>query len=488
MTASTMIGTRLGAYEVQSVLGIGGMATVYRGFDHNLQRLVAIKILSADASAQPDFADRFRQEARMVARLRHPNIVHVYDFGTLDQIVYMVQELLPGQTLAERLAELAARNQPMPRREIIAVIQQLAAALDVAHAAGIIHRDVKPSNALYNADAALVLTDFGIAKSAATDATKTQTGMVLGTPTYISPEQARAETLTPASDIYALGVVLYELISGRPPFDDGTPLGIVLKHLHEPPPPLQPLRPSVTPQVEAVVQRALAKRPEDRFSTATSLAQALAAAWPEQMPAAPAGSVHNLPTVAWQPATPAASTPAVEPIAAARISLSSAPMVGATPSAHTPATQSRKSSLPLLALLLVGLLLAGMVLAWRGDRTAPARAIPTQAAPESATQAAPIAAVPPTVIIEPGATPLAQIRQILGANANPAMNTSLEHAEQALIANDKAGATQALGLLQRQILAARQDGSLSTETMRAALAALQDIAVRHELQLPLEIG
>ncbi|MFO7171202.1 MAG: serine/threonine-protein kinase, partial [Chloroflexota bacterium] len=167
LTPSTVLGARLGDYEIQDVLGSGGMATVYRGFDHTLQRPVAIKVLSEAAAAQPGLVERFRQEARLIARLRHPHIVQVYAFGQVDQVVYMVQELLPGPTLATRLQELAAQGQPMPRQEILAVIGQLAAALDAAHAAGIIHRDVKPSNAMWNAAGELALTDFGIAKTGA---------------------------------------------------------------------------------------------------------------------------------------------------------------------------------------------------------------------------------------------------------------------------------------------------------------------------------
>lgn len=481
ITPANVLGTRLGVYEVQSILGSGGMATVYRGFDHNLQRPVAIKVLSGLAASQPDFAERFRQEARMIARLRHPHIVQVYDFGVLDQVAYMVQELLPGQTLSERLAELAARNQPMPRREIVVVIQQLAAALDAAHAAGIIHRDLKPSNALYNAEGALVLTDFGIAKSMAPDATKTQTGIILGTPTYVSPEQARGEALTPASDIYALGVVLYELISGQPPFDSDTPLGIVLKHLHEPPPPIQPLRASVTPAVEAVVLRALAKNPEERYRTASELAQALDTAWPEPTQAHPPGTLHSMPTVAWQPPNPAGAAPTAEPIDAARSAAPGGPAAVA-PSAHPPPPQPRRRFLPFLALLLGGLLFAGALLAWRSDGvSAPALTAPTLSAPEQATPESPTAGAPTIAQLD-------RLREILGTSASAAMRPSLEAAEQALAAGDGEGAAEALGSIQQQILKARREGTLSGAAMRDALVALQDIADRNGVKLPLEIG
>ena len=185
MTTPQLIGTRLGSYDVQALLGTGGMASVYRGFDHNLQRPVAIKVLSPAAATLPGFADRFQQEARLIASLRHPHIVQVYDFGEQDGATYMVQEFLPGPTLEERLRKLAAHNLRLPGNEVIAIITQLASALDTAHAAGIIHRDVKPANALWNASGALVLTDFGIAKNTLSTASLTQVGLVMGTPDYL---------------------------------------------------------------------------------------------------------------------------------------------------------------------------------------------------------------------------------------------------------------------------------------------------------------
>jgi serine/threonine protein kinase len=192
------------------------MATVYQGFDQNLHRAVAIKVLSATLAADPSYVDRFRQEPRLIASLRHPHIAHIYAFGEHTGAPYMVQELLQGPTLEQRLKDLAAQGERMPQPEVLATITQLASALDAAHAIGVIHRDVKPSNALYNAQGQIVLTDFGIARSAA-DASRTATavGVVMGTPGYVAPEQAiSSASLTPACDIYALGVVLFELLLG----------------------------------------------------------------------------------------------------------------------------------------------------------------------------------------------------------------------------------------------------------------------------------
>ncbi|MEP7189945.1 MAG: serine/threonine-protein kinase, partial [Roseiflexaceae bacterium] len=231
MIGSTqMVGAQLGNYELQSLLATGGMASVYRGFDRNLQRSVAIKVLS-DLTTQPDFVARFRQEAQLIAGLRHPNIVQVYDFGEQAGLIYMVQELLAGPTLQQWLRELVARGARPTRDDVLTIVGQLAGALDAAHAAGIIHRDVKPANAIWNAASALVLTDFGIAKNVQLP-DLTQTGMVIGTPDYLSPEQAKGLPLTPSSDIYSLGVVLYELLTGRLPFTSGTALGVAMAHIH----------------------------------------------------------------------------------------------------------------------------------------------------------------------------------------------------------------------------------------------------------------
>src|SRR5262245_38210663 len=278
-----LTGTRLGSYHVRELLGSGGMASVFKGYDPALDREVAIKVLGT-AGQPDDFVARFQREARVVARLRHTNIVQIYHFGAERDMVYMVQELLSGPTLAQRIREFGRRR--MAAERVHAIIGQLAVALDFAHSQGVIHRDVKPSNALYNAQGQIVLTDFGIARGPA-DATRTATGpgMVMGTPGYMAPEQAiSSATLTPACDIYSLGVVLFELLTGQLPFEADTPMGVVLKHLYDDPPPPSSLRPDLPPALDKIVLRALHKESAARYPNATALAEALRMTWPPSRP------------------------------------------------------------------------------------------------------------------------------------------------------------------------------------------------------------
>jgi serine/threonine protein kinase len=289
MAIDQLTGTRLGDYQVRELLGSGGMASVYRGYDPALDREVAIKVIHPSAQSK-DFAVRFQREARMVAKLRHPNIVQIYHFGIHENTAYMVQELLTGPTLEKRIRD-AGRRRMSPER-VQTIIAQLASALDFAHAQGIIHRDVKPSNALYNAQGQLVLTDFGIARGPQDMArTATGPGVVMGTPSYVAPEQAiSSATITPACDIYALGVVLFELVTGQLPFVADTPMGVILKHLYDAPPTPSSLRPDLPPALDALILKALSKEPNERFASAGALAKALQSAWPQGRSTASASS------------------------------------------------------------------------------------------------------------------------------------------------------------------------------------------------------
>src|SRR4051812_29929769 len=254
--AERLIGTQLGGYQIRALLGSGGMASVYKGYDAALDREVAIKVIST-AEQPADFVSRFQREARLAASLRHTNIVQIYHFGGQQSIVYMVQELLPGPTLEQHVR--AAGRRRVAGERVPAIIEQLAGALDYAHGQGVIHRDIKPSNALYNAGGQLVLTDFGIARNI-TDPAQATTGpgLVMGTPGYIAPEQAISSVaLTPACDIYALGALLFELLTGRLPFEADTAMGMILKHLYDEPPRPSSLRPDLPGALDAVVLRAM---------------------------------------------------------------------------------------------------------------------------------------------------------------------------------------------------------------------------------------
>ncbi|HEX5506815.1 MAG TPA: protein kinase, partial [Thermomicrobiales bacterium] len=269
--------TIAGRYRLLSVLGRGGMATVYLAHQPSLERRVAVKVIAPALAGDPVFVERFRREAQTVARLRHPNILTVHDFGEDGEILFLVAEYIEGGTLRALLRGPLA---PAPALDLVA---QVGAALDYAHARGIIHRDVKPGNVFLDGGRA-VLADFGIAKAVAeaTGVALTQSGVGMGTPEYIAPEQALGRPLDGRADIYSLGVMLYEMLAGRPPFrlegETDTPVALALRQVSAPPPPPRAFNPAIPPALEAVVLRALAKSPEDRYPTAAALVEAARAA------------------------------------------------------------------------------------------------------------------------------------------------------------------------------------------------------------------
>ena len=260
-----------GRYRLVAPLGEGGMATVYRGRDLRLGRDVAIKVLHDDRTGDRDFLARFQREAQLVASLSHPHIVPVYDVGEEDGTHFIVMEYVRGRTLKTAIEQEGALS---PGRAVQIMLSVLDA-LDYAHAHGLIHRDVKPHNILLTSEGTPRLTDFGIARLV--DGSTTRTAAILGSAHYLSPEQARGEEATTQSDIYACGVVLYELLAGRPPFEGPNALAIAHQHLHATPPPLRELAPSLDARLEEVVMRALAKAPEDRFQDTSDFAAALRA-------------------------------------------------------------------------------------------------------------------------------------------------------------------------------------------------------------------
>jgi eukaryotic-like serine/threonine-protein kinase len=259
-----------GRYELGEHIATGGMAVVFRGWDHRVQRPVAIKMLRQLERADRPAVTRFRREAHAVAMLNHPKVVRAYDFFEEYGCSYLVMELVDGINLKQRL-----RGQgPLPQLEAIEVALQVCDALAAAHAQGFIHRDVKPQNILLDPSGAAKVADFGIVHITR-GATLTTDGTVLGTADYIAPEQARGEALTPATDVYALGVVLYEMLTGRVPFTGPSPMAVATQHACEPVPPPSRVQPTISPYVESVVLRALHKQPCRRYQTATAFAVAL---------------------------------------------------------------------------------------------------------------------------------------------------------------------------------------------------------------------
>jgi branched-chain amino acid transport system substrate-binding protein len=267
--SSAMIGSSVGPYRILERLGRGGMAVVYKAYQPGLDRYVALKILPAHLADEPGFGERFKREARAVAKLEHPHILPVYDYGQEGDLSYIAMRYVEGGTLKGLLGE------PLELPLIVDLIGQIGEALDYAHEHGVIHRDVKPSNVLLDKDNWALLTDFGVARMVEATQQLTATGVGVGTPAYMSPEQGQGKKVDGRSDIYSLGVTLYEMLTGRVPFEAETPLAVVWKHVNEPLPLPSSINPEVPEAVERVVLKAMAKAPEDRYSTAGELAMAL---------------------------------------------------------------------------------------------------------------------------------------------------------------------------------------------------------------------
>lgn len=263
---------KLGKYEILERLGRGGMAEVYKGYHANLDRYVAIKVLHSFLADDPEFKDRFHREAQNVARLKHPHIVQVYDFefDPEGESYYMVMELIDGPTLKDRLFQLAAEGRLLDYEETLRIIREGAGALAYAHSRNMIHRDVKPANLMLDHDERIVLTDFGIAKIV-TGAQFTASGGMVGTPAYMAPEQGLGEAGDERSDLYSLGVIFYQLLTGELPYDAEAPLAVILKHLNSPIPSILDRNPNCPEPVEHVVNRLMAKDPDDRYQNADDL-------------------------------------------------------------------------------------------------------------------------------------------------------------------------------------------------------------------------
>jgi tRNA A-37 threonylcarbamoyl transferase component Bud32 len=274
MAPASLQGQTLGKYRVLEPLGRGGMAQVYRAYHPQLDRYVAIKVLRSDLVEEEEFLVRFRREAQAVARLRHPNIVQVYDFDLQDGIYFMVMEILEGDTLKARLNDYHGRGEQMPPGEMARILLDVLDGLAYAHSEGMIHRDIKPGNIMLTRRGQAVVTDFGIAQIVG-GTQHTAAGVLMGTLNYIAPEQGLEGKSDARSDIYSLGIVFYEMLLGKPPFDADTPLAILMKHLHDPLPLPRQVDPRVPEPFERILLRALAKQPEERYQSAPEMAEAL---------------------------------------------------------------------------------------------------------------------------------------------------------------------------------------------------------------------
>jgi tRNA A-37 threonylcarbamoyl transferase component Bud32 len=272
---TNLVGQTIGQHQIIEPLGGGGMAYVYKAYHPGLDVYRAIKVIRPEFVGEAGFKERFQREAQAVARLRHPNIVQVHDYGSQDQLYYMVMEFIEGEDLKSYLER---RGPLRPFGEVISLIEQVASALDYAHQAGILHRDIKPANMMLTPRQQLILTDFGIAKILEKEKQEqmTQAGVGMGTPAYMAPEQARGQLdIGPPADIYSLGIVLYEMLTGRVPYTADTPLAVVLKVVNDPMPSPRTFSPDISDALQGVLLKATAKDPAQRYQTAAALVEGL---------------------------------------------------------------------------------------------------------------------------------------------------------------------------------------------------------------------
>ena len=444
-------------YELGPVLGQGGMARVHRGLDRQLGRQVAIKVLAPPFDRDRSFVERFRREARAAAGLSHPNIVAVFDSGSDDGTHFIVTELVEGETLADRLR----RDGRMPPPEAVAVAVDVSRALGAAHERGLIHRDIKPGNVMLLPDGRVKVVDFGIARAAGSD-TLTGTGVVLGSTAYLSPEQAGGQPVDERADLYALGCVLYEMLTGRVPFSADTPVATMYRHVNEDPPPPSSIAP-VQPELEDVVMRCLEKDPKRRFASAAELEAALLAS-----PLARGGDTMRLETV------DAAET---QPIAVSR-------------GRHRPPPTRRHR--PWLVAALVGALLfalIGVLVAATNDPLPP-RSVVGDTARETAESALPAEA--------PASFATAWSDLVSAIGAAQATDELSDHAADGLLkrANElldayRDGDAEKLGEslthLEEELAKAIEDGEISPAAADAIDTAIFDLVVALEDESALEV-
>jgi serine/threonine protein kinase len=367
-----LIGKTLGQFEILEEIGRGGMATVYRARQTSINRVVAVKILPRHLLHDPSFFERFEREVDVITHLEHPHILPIYDYGEAEGIPYIAMRYLAGGSMAQLIRRTMGA---MPLEQLEKPFVQVAQALDYAHQQGIIHRDLKPGNVMLDESGNAYLSDFGIARVLGSNLTGSA---IIGTPAYMSPEQANGLPLDARSDIYALGVVLFELITGREPYQAETPMALLLKHINEPLPPIRNIREDVPDAVERVIAKATAKDPNQRFSSAGDMARAFQESLhaPASVPSRKAAAMDDPATVVPAPVTPPPLSMPVQPIPAA------APITG---TATTPVAE-RKNNTPLIiggvvALVVVIGVVAAVVLGGNAASTPtpPPTEIPAQA-------------------------------------------------------------------------------------------------------------
>lgn len=335
-----LIGKRLGQYEIIDEIGRGGMATVYRARQSSINRIIAIKVLPPQFMHDPSFFERFKREVDVIAHLEHPHILPIYDYGEVNGLPFIAIRYLAGGSLADRL-----HAGPVPLAALEKPLAQIADALDHAHRQGIIHRDLKPANILLDEHNNAYLTDFGIARVLNSSLTGSA---IIGTPAYMSPEQAHGTHVDARSDIYALGVVLFQMVTGREPFEAPTPVAVLLKQINEAMPLARTLRPDIPPDIDEVIQKATAKAPESRYQTATALSEAFYAA----LHHLPLSEVSDLPPVSRDAAT-LVDLPATAPntLTPPRVQ---APLPPAAETQAFATAPRKRSRLPMLLAVLVG--------------------------------------------------------------------------------------------------------------------------------------
>jgi serine/threonine-protein kinase len=404
---------RFGPFVLEEEIGRGGMGVVWKAYQPSLDRYVALKFLPAIHGEIAQSRERFKREARTVARLRHPNVLQVHDFGEEQGHLFLVSEYVPGGTLQD----LLRREHRLPLSRALSLLEPVASALDHLHAQNIIHRDVKPSNILLDQDGAPVLADCGVARLLDEASTMTMTGAVVGTPAYMSPEQASGQDAGPASDQYSFAVMMFEAVTGQPPFEGKTPVATAFAHLQQPPPSPRSLNPELSPAVEAALLRALAKQPAERYPSVLALVQALRAGDQpaDAITSPPPPATHSTTRLLDQRAGLAASLADDKP--SAEWSAAAAQQLSHGGVSAPPASRPRSRILPALvvglALLAAGGLAANQLGVLGGARptaapaTAIAESVPTAAPapPPQVSQPANLPAAPP--LSQPASAPTA---------------------------------------------------------------------------------